>query len=447
MQSKKVDPCYRTNIELQRAICSLYGLGCEKNYQKFLDIREELGQTQSLAELIKIEDEPKFETSFIRNLRESDYLRVSPLEASDPKDCDGEREYLLRELSAIETCTFDEGGRNRFWLAVARRIFHIRFHLHEWEAAIMMVEECLKKCKEWFGEGHERTVEFMILKIDTLRSCGQLEEAKALLLVVLNLSKESRRVGHPDSMACMIALASICKKQGNFEQAAQIELLVLELKREHLGVNHPDTLTTENNLAFTYKSLERFAEAERLYKEIITASSLDFRENGADILTTRSNLAEVYLAQDRLEEAEETYKEVVAGRENVLGEDHFSTLNAKENLAVVHIRQGRLEEAESSLQHIVLTHFRRQPSEASDALQLCILAHRRKSGLPYEWDAATPDVIEEYLSSNTRFRDEVAKLVRGREKDANTRQDWIVEGFFLIATRDGAYFHSQTTAL
>ncbi|KAJ5723843.1 hypothetical protein N7488_001878 [Penicillium malachiteum] len=97
----------------------------------------------------------------------------------------------------------------------------------------------------------------------------RLQEAEALYIQVVDLSRkvlgedDTRTISHMDSLAITY------RKQGQLKDAERLEIQVLAHDIKVFGYDDPNTLFTMENLALTKKELGRVGEAQELLQDCV----------------------------------------------------------------------------------------------------------------------------------------------------------------------------------
>ena len=176
---------------------------------------------------------------------------------------------------------------------------------------------------------------------------GNMAEAEALQVQVLELSKSTLGPEHPHTLTSMANLASTFSNQGRWAEAEALEVQVLELSKSTLGPEHPHTLTSMGNLASTFSNQGRWAEAQALQVQVLELSKSTLGPEHPHTLTSMGNLALTFSNQGRWAEAQALQVQVLELRKSTLGLEHPRTLTSMGNLALTFSNQGRWAEAES----------------------------------------------------------------------------------------------------
>ncbi|EXA36844.1 hypothetical protein FOVG_12726 [Fusarium oxysporum f. sp. pisi HDV247] len=206
-------------------------------------------------------------------------------------------------------------------------------------------EEPLKEDLERWANLMEHCARYMI---DSGKYKGAEEiSERAIAVGAASLGEENMRM-----LGCLSILASAYRRQGNLDQAEAVLLQLVNTKERVLGEEHPHTLASMNNLALTYIRQCRYYEGEELLDRIEMTNRAARGDRHPDTLTTRYNLAFLYAQQGRYWKAETLLTQLVE-RHTALSPDHPSTLNSMHNLAWVLWKQGQLEEA-IDLQKLIL---------------------------------------------------------------------------------------------
>jgi len=169
---------------------------------------------------------------------------------------------------------------------------------------------------------------------------------------------------HSDTLVSMSDLADAykheCREQspaeldpGCHDEARKLLLTVLDGRRRALGGDHPETLSTVADLVELDVFDKKFDQAEQRYVELLEARRAVYGERHPNTLDIMHNLVNVYQKSGQLEEAERLLSEVVAMRREVQGDRHPDTLQAIRYLAGLNTRMGRYEVAGSLLREVV----------------------------------------------------------------------------------------------
>ena len=145
-------------------------------------------------------------------------------------------------------------------------------------------------------------------------------------------------------------LATTLEKEGRKEEAEALYLRALKMTRSALGDAHPAMVTRYNNLAEFYRATGRLEAAEPMFKKAMAVAEASLGRDHPEVALTGSNLARVYADLKRYPEAEELYKRAITVTEAAWGPDHPQISTRLYNLATLYVTEGRTKEAEPLLQ-------------------------------------------------------------------------------------------------
>ena len=158
---------------------------------------------------------------------------------------------------------------------------------------------------------------------------------------------------HRDTLTCMSNLADAYRLQKRIEEAKELMLRIIEIRKRVLGEEHPHTLNSMSNLALIFQKEGRFAEAEKLGSKVLGARKSVLGDEHLYTLVSMGNLAQVYRKQGRWKEAMELTLQTREVMERALGVEHPNTLTCMNNLAVCFEKGNRLNEAIDLMEKVV----------------------------------------------------------------------------------------------
>ena len=123
---------------------------------------------------------------------------------------------------------------------------------------------------------------------------GNMADAEALEVHVLELRKSTLGLEHRDTLSSMADLASTFCNEGCWTEAEALQLQALELRKSTLGLEHPHTLKTMANLKSTFSSQGRWTEAEALQLQALELRKSTLGLEHPDLLSSMAHLAYIY---------------------------------------------------------------------------------------------------------------------------------------------------------
>jgi tetratricopeptide (TPR) repeat protein len=197
------------------------------------------------------------------------------------------------------------------------------------------------------GAGPEVRIQLGGMRTKVLLAEGELDEARALGLAVLEDVLELRGPRHPWAIEARERLGEVLVARDEHTAAlAQLEP-AYELRTELYGPDSTHTWRTANNLAVVLGSLGRRAEEEALLRESLMRMKRELGESHDNVLDTANNLAGCLSATGRFDEALPMYQRVQELTGEVHGEDSVTYVIGLNNLARAYERSGDLEQAAS----------------------------------------------------------------------------------------------------
>ncbi|MEJ3748662.1 FxSxx-COOH system tetratricopeptide repeat protein [Actinomycetes bacterium KLBMP 9797] len=186
-----------------------------------------------------------------------------------------------------------------------------------------LLGEHYRECNVAFGADHEYTLAAMVSYANTLRLCGDAQEAYVYAsdAVAAYIRTFGRR--NPLTLAAQVNLAAIRRAQGDRSLAQQIDAVASEALRDTLGERHPFTIAAIANLATDYALAGGHALAARALSAGAYAKAREVRgEDHPDTLTIGANLVLDLAAAGETDESAELRDEVITTMHRVLGSEH-----------------------------------------------------------------------------------------------------------------------------
>lgn len=215
----------------------------------------------------------------------------------------------------------------------------------EYEKAIYIAQESIRKSENEFGGNHPQTGKSLNNLAELYRKVGRYDEAMQLHIRAQSILMATYGPKHPHTAMSMNNLAGLYETTGHFEEAAPLYRRALEIVEEALGPFDPETEKISGNLGLLYWKLALYDESLPLLQRAVAVSE---RKTGLSSNSTAAHLddlGKLYHSMGRYDEALHLFQRAVAIKENNLGTTHGSTAKSLNNLAVQYNRMGRYDEA------------------------------------------------------------------------------------------------------
>ena len=229
-----------------------------------------------------------------------------------------------------------------------RAIGETYLQLHRVPEAVEQLDRACELFARELGETHERTLSTRVIAVraSARRMMGDFaaraETAAAQCRDVLGSA-------HPATWRAQEALGYALMRTARRDEAKDVLVAVLESQRAGLGPEHDDSLTTFSSLATVNDWLEREDEALAMRLEILEILQRRFGEDHAKTLAARQAVAVTLDKQGRHVEAEPYHRGLRQATARLYGEEHTQTFSIEEGLAQNLVRQQKLDEAEKLL--------------------------------------------------------------------------------------------------
>jgi tetratricopeptide (TPR) repeat protein/predicted Ser/Thr protein kinase len=218
----------------------------------------------------------------------------------------------------------------------------------ELEEAGALLELLLARRLDEHGPDHPRTLSVQHGIAHLHQRAGRTQAAEALYADTLERRRRVLGDRHAQTLATLQSYAALLSTDG---RAAEAEPLMREAAlamRELFGTGLPDTRRTLGTLAVVYEDLGRHDEAEVLYREIIAAQDAQ-GERGTEVAITHNNLGMLLMSGARLPQARTAFERALAEAESAAGEAHPVTAILRGNLGECLARMGETQAARESL--------------------------------------------------------------------------------------------------
>jgi tetratricopeptide (TPR) repeat protein len=246
---------------------------------------------------------------------------------------------------------------------------------HQYEKAIPLFEETLKRTQTKLGRNHPDVLTLMNNLAQVYQEVGKLDRAIPLHEETLRLRQENLGRENRHTLFSMSNLALAYHVSGRLHYALPLSEECLRLRSQMLGRQHPKTLTSINNLAGLYKDLKRFDEAVKLYTEALELREKMLGSHHPLTLTTKHNLASAYYFFGKPEKALPHFEEVYRLRKASLKAEHPDNVNSLLCLIWVYLECQRADDATPLIKEYVTLLRQQYGAESSQfAAETTVLA-------------------------------------------------------------------------
>ncbi|CAI4215618.1 unnamed protein product [Parascedosporium putredinis] len=209
---------------------------------------------------------------------------------------------------------------------------HIKSDLGKLEEALEIQEEVVALC-EPYGENDEYYLTVLQDLATLYAENNRLEEAEALSVKVLELTKTALGEEHQDAVVCMINLGALYVDLERTEEAEDLLLGTCAITTRIWHQDHPLTLKARYTLALAYDLQGRYREAIDLMTSVLKGQISTLGGANPDTICTARSLAMIHREQRAYEEAIKIQGYFTKQAGKVLGFTHELTLDVTEDLA------------------------------------------------------------------------------------------------------------------
>ena len=211
--------------------------------------------------------------------------------------------------------------------------------------AFPLFEKSLAKRMAKYGEQHADTVKATNKLALAYLDAGKPDEAMPMLKKSLAKNKLLLGSDHPDTLSNMDHLAVAYRNLGQNETAINLWRQTLETTQEKMGGDHPSTLNSMHNLAIGYAAIGQLDKAATLFEQVLKIKKAKHGEDHPETLATMNDLAGAYRSLGQLDKALPISEKTLELRKERLGAEHPDTIISMNNLATCYYSVGRYDSA------------------------------------------------------------------------------------------------------
>lgn len=253
----------------------------------------------------------------------------------------------------------------------------------QFEQAEILQAETLTEMKASLGKDHSLTVQCTMNQAETLASRGRteeavsllqntlntlpvrheqstavksglavklvavdrLEDAKTLLVEVMNIQRKNLPPMHPDILCTVAKLAGVYLQQGEWKLSEQTANSVLPAMKKTLGTQHPHTMSCMRHLALALQSRGQYQKAETHFIELMKCHDKIHGKENLETFKYMSEIASLYKDMGRYGEAQDLQESAINGLKDTVGEDHLETIDAENGMIMLYIALGKYKDA------------------------------------------------------------------------------------------------------
>ncbi len=175
-----------------------------------------------------------------------------------------------------------------------------------------------------------------------LVDCDGVKEGKYLLETCLMKRKNVFGEDHVDTLECMDKMGRIYLAEAKYDESIEIHESRWEIKRRKFGDMHPSTLITEEYIGNAMDVKGDTDSAVKIFRDCLEKATENLGgESNPDILATMQKYVNAvgHLPLSDALHVEKLYEHCIGVSTNCLGENHLGTVVAKHFLGLFYQRQ------------------------------------------------------------------------------------------------------------
>jgi CHAT domain-containing protein/tetratricopeptide (TPR) repeat protein len=217
----------------------------------------------------------------------------------------------------------------------------------DYQAAVMAIQVLCADTGLSFGDYHPETINCLIYQASSEMVIGQLAEADATYVVVIERMAAVLPGIDGQVFNVMADVAELYRQQGRYQASQDLLSGIIQTA---LGAGNLEAaFKAKAYLGRTMKEQGALDEALNLTEEVLAFGLQRWTDNPVSIYNTLLELGAILQAQGRLAEAQATFEEAFDGLTRDYGELHPSTLVAGVNLSQIYEKNGLYDKAEPVL--------------------------------------------------------------------------------------------------
>ena len=182
-------------------------------------------------------------------------------------------------------------SNHEFALAAAMSLSNALREVGEYDEALALIDDSLKRYDQYFGKQHPLTLVARVNEAILRRARGEHAEARAIDERCFTALGAVLSPDHPYTLCAGTSLAADFAIAGERERAAEMSRQMLEMSRSYGGVHeardnaeHPYLLMREITLAHDLRALGEQAEADRIFGRAVTGLRKALGPNHPDVV-------------------------------------------------------------------------------------------------------------------------------------------------------------------
>ncbi len=240
--------------------------------------------------------------------------------------------------------------------ALMETIGRVYLNLGQYEPAIDMLGDALRRRLATVGEGHEQVAAVKSELGLALTRTADYPRARELLESALAQSRRDEGERGPAVARNLYNLSELAQATGDLERARRLSAESLAIF-ESYGDRYPREIAEgKSGLARILRARNELAAAEKLYREAIAVSREHFGDDHPHIAWFLQNLAVVLRARGELDAAEAMFEESIAVTRRVLGEEHSLVGGSLVMLGALRHDRGQLRAAGEAYREALAIH-------------------------------------------------------------------------------------------
>lgn len=221
--------------------------------------------------------------------------------------------------------------------------------LGNYQEAKKLLIQALASAEKNYELGHPTIAMYQSNLAGVLHYLGELQEAKKLQIQALASAEKNFKPGHPSIASEKSNLALIQISLGEFQEAKILLIQALESDQKNFEPAHPSIAIRQSNLAILYKRLGEFQEAKKLLIQALESAKKNFEPGHHTITDRQSILAMVYRDLGELQEAKKMLIQAIESAKKNFEPEYLHIARHQSNLALVHKDLGELQEAKKMM--------------------------------------------------------------------------------------------------
>lgn len=175
---------------------------------------------------------------------------------------------------------------------------------------------------------------------------GEMSRAVPLVQRAVLLKEQQYGPDHFEVARTLNNLGTIYQTMGQYDKAEQTLQRTLNILLASLGPQHVDVARALTNLAIVERNLKKYDKAESHYLQALQIREAALGPDHLDVATTYEHLGSFYMVLEKYAEASENAQKALKIRRQKLGDDQIPVAYSLASLAMIRLREGKGAESE-----------------------------------------------------------------------------------------------------